>query len=153
MRDFVPLVVAGQWIGYINALYREPGHFLESDIRRLTALASQSAISIQNVISVAETKARADELGVLNEMSRALATMLEPREIIESIHGYVSQLLDAANFFIALYNPQTNELSYPVAQENGKPTQIRTRPFGNGLTEHVIHTGKPILIEKDLKPT
>lgn len=148
---FVPLVVAGQWIGYINALYREPGHFLESDIRRLTALASQSAISIQNVISVAETKARADELGVLNEMSRALATMLEPREIIESIHGYVSQLLDAANFFIALYNPQTNELSYPVAQENGKPTQIRTRPFGNGLTEHVIHTGKPILIEKDLE--
>ncbi len=148
---FVPLVVGGQWIGYINALYREPSRFVESDIRRLTALASQSAISIQNVISVAETKTRADELGVLNEMSRALATMLEPREIIESIHGYVSQLLDADNFFIALYDAQANELNYPVAMEDGKPVQIRTRPFGNGLTEHVIQKGRAVLIEKDLE--
>lgn len=148
---FVPLVVGGQWIGYINALYREPSRFLESDIRRLTVLASQSAISIQNVISVAETKTRADELGVLNEMSRALATMLDPREIIESIHGYVSQLLDADNFFIALYDAQANELNYPVAMEEGKPVQIRTRPFGNGLTEHVIQRGRAVLIEKDLE--
>ncbi|MBP6471054.1 MAG: GAF domain-containing protein [Chloroflexi bacterium] len=148
---FVPLVVGSQWIGYINALYREPSRFLESDIRRLTALASQSAISIQNVISVAETKARADELGVLNEMSRALATMLEPREIIESIHGYVNQLLDADNFFIALYDPQANELNYPVALEDGKPVQISTRPFGNGLTEHIIQKGQAVLIEKDLE--
>lgn len=148
---FAPLVVGGQWIGYINALFKDTSKFPDADIRRLSAVSSQAAVAIQNVISVANTQERADELRVLNEMSRALATMLDPAEITSSIHSYVNQLLDASNFFIALYDAETNAISYPFALEDGKEIKIAARPFSNGLTEYVITHAQTLLIERDLE--
>lgn len=147
---FAPLVVGGQWIGYVNVLYKDPTRFPDADTKRLSAIASQAAVAIQNVISVAKTQARADELRVLNEMSRALTTMLDPQEILNSIHDYVSRLLDASNFFIAQFDASTREISYPYALENGEPVNIASRPFGNGLTEYVISHAMPLLIENNV---
>ena len=148
---FVPLVVGGQWIGYINVLYRDVRSFSETAIRRLMALATQAAVAIQNVGSVAETRERAEELGVLNEMSRALASMLDPGEIIESIYHFTSQLLDATNFYIALYDEQTNEISFPYAVEGGERVNWLSRPFGEGLTEYLLRSQRPLLVEDNLQ--
>lgn len=148
---FTPLVVAGQWIGYINVLYGAPRRFNEAEIRRLTALSTQAAVAIQNVVSVAETRARADELSVLNEMSRALATLLKPDEIIESIYHYTSQLLDTTNFYIALYDAQSDEVSFPYAVEYGERVSWPARHFGRGMTEYLLRLGRPLLVENNLQ--
>lgn len=148
---FVPLVVAGQWIGYINVLYEMPRQFSEVDIRRLIALSAQAAVAIQNVVSVAETRERAEELAILNEMSRALATLLDPSEIIESIYHFTGQLLDTTNFYVALHDEKNDEISFPYAVENGKRVRWLSRPFGQGMTEYLVQSRQPLLVESDLQ--
>jgi len=58
---FVPLVAAGQWIGFLNAVYSEPRAFSEEDIRLLMAATVQAGVVIQSIqrqAEVAESEAR-----------------------------------------------------------------------------------------------
>jgi two-component system, cell cycle sensor histidine kinase and response regulator CckA len=61
-----------------------------------------------------------------------------------SIHNIVGELMNARNFYIALYDPTTQLLSFPhfVDEEDGTPAP---KPLGRGLTEYVLRTGEPLL--------
>lgn len=147
---FVPLVVGGSWIGYINAIYQQPTQFPEDEVRRLLALSGQAAVAIQNVYAAAETQARAQELQVLNEMSQALASMLEPNEIIKSIYTYAKRLVETSNFYVALHDTQKNIISFPIAIEDEQQVIWAERPFGHGMTEYLIKGKNTVLIEEDV---
>ncbi len=61
-----------------------------------------------------------------------------------SIHNIVGELMNARNFYIALYDPASQLLSFPhfVDERDSAPSP---RPLGRGLTEHVLRTGEPLL--------
>ncbi|MBN1286405.1 MAG: PAS domain-containing protein [Anaerolineae bacterium] len=62
---FLPMVVTGQWIGYINAIYARPTAFAEIDLRRLMSLVGQAAVaitSIRRLEQVRESLAEAEAL-------------------------------------------------------------------------------------------
>jgi two-component system, cell cycle sensor histidine kinase and response regulator CckA len=61
-----------------------------------------------------------------------------------SIHVTVSELTYARNFYIALYDPMTQLLSFPyfVDEEDQRPAP---KKLGRGLTEYVLRTGEPLL--------
>ena len=67
---FVPLLVGEQWIGFIGALYPQRQAFQESDSKRLTSLAGQAAVVIQNLRSIESSQQRADEATLLFQTSR-----------------------------------------------------------------------------------
>jgi diguanylate cyclase (GGDEF)-like protein len=65
--------------------------------------------------------------------------------LFEKIHNIIANLLPAQNFFIALYDSDSDELSFPyyVDQYGEHPTP---RPLGTGtLSGEVIRSGKPLL--------
>lgn len=66
-----------------------------------------------------------------------------------AMHGIVAQLMFAANFYIALYDAQTDSLSFPYFVDESDPPP-RPRPAGKGLTEYVLHTGQPHLVTPDI---
>jgi signal transduction histidine kinase len=57
--------------------------------------------------------------------------------------------MPARNFYVALYDPDTEEVSFPLAIEHGEQVRWRSRKTGNGLTEYILRTRSPLLIEKD----
>jgi PAS domain S-box-containing protein len=61
-----------------------------------------------------------------------------------SIHNIVGELMNARNFYIALYDPATQLLTFPhfVDEEDTAPAPKR---LGRGLTEYVLRTGEPLL--------
>ncbi len=61
-----------------------------------------------------------------------------------SIHSTVEQLMPASNFYIALYDPASELLSFPyfVDEHDAAPPP---RAPGKGLTEYVLRTGAPLL--------
>jgi two-component system, cell cycle sensor histidine kinase and response regulator CckA len=61
-----------------------------------------------------------------------------------SIHNIVGELMNARNFYIALYDPATQLLTFPhfVDEEDAAPAPKR---LGRGLTEYVLRTGEPLL--------
>jgi len=101
-----------------------------------------------------EVQARAEELAVLNEMGRALTMMLDVDAVIENLYQYASRLIDTTNFYIALYRPESDQVLFPLAIENGQRVQQnpewRMRQAGHGITEHVIRTREPLLIEENI---
>ena len=64
-----------------------------------------------------------------------------------AIHSIVSELIYAKNFYIALYDEDTEILSWPYFVDEEDPAPPEPRGMLRGLTEYVIRTGKPLLAD------
>ena len=88
---------------------------------------------------------RAEEL---NAALYAIAARSQSAEDLQqffaAIHNIVGQLMNARNFYIALYDPQSQLLSFPYFVDEEDPTPV-PKPLGRGLTEYVLRSGEPIL--------
>ena len=69
--------------------------------------------------------------------------------LYEAMHGILRTLLPAENCFIALHDDVTGTISWPYWVDQVDPPPP-PRPFGRGLTEYVIRTGKPQLLDENL---
>lgn len=65
-------------------------------------------------------------------------------ELYRSIHAVVKGLMPAANFYIALHDPEAGVLQFPYFVDEAEPPP-GTQPLGRGLTEYVLRTGQPLL--------
>jgi len=74
----VPLVVGGQWLGFIDGLFSKAVELPESELRRLAALAGQAAVIIQNLRQLAETQARARREQLLREITARVRGLTDP---------------------------------------------------------------------------
>ncbi|MBN1579084.1 MAG: GAF domain-containing protein [Anaerolineae bacterium] len=96
---------------------------------------------------------RVKELDSLQAVGRALSASLHIETIVSAIYAQTAQLMPAENFYVALFNPQLSQVSFPLAVERGEPVQWRPRQMGHGLTEHVLNTKAPLLIRQDVEQT
>lgn len=147
----LPLISRGTVIGAMSIQSTVENAFTTEDVAILQTMADQVANALQNANLFDQTQARADELDILNEMSRTLSRDLEIGNILRSIYLYTSRLIDTSTFFIALYDSDTNMLAFPFATEDNKEIQIQTRPLGTGLTEYVIQTRETVLIQENVE--
>ncbi len=113
-------------------------------------VADQLSLALENARLFQETQEHARELSVLNEMGRALTSLLDAEAIIERIYEYASRLLDTTNFYVALYDAESDMVSFPLAYEGGKRQPWQPRQAGNGLTEYIIRTRQSLLIEDNV---
>jgi two-component system cell cycle sensor histidine kinase/response regulator CckA len=88
---------------------------------------------------------RAEEL---NAALYAIAARSQSAEDLQqffaAIHNIVGQLMNARNFYISLYDPQSQLLSFPYFVDEQDPTPT-PKPLGRGLTEYVLRSGEPLL--------
>lgn len=66
-------------------------------------------------------------------------------EIFSSIHQIISQLIDAKNFYIALFDPKNKIIEFPYFKDE-YDEQPHPEPLGKNLTSYVLRTGKPLLV-------
>jgi len=64
------------------------------------------------------------------------------------VHGIVSALLDARNFFIALLTDDGRELDFPYSVDERDQKRPR-RQLAKGLTEYVLTSGEPLLANSE----
>ncbi len=69
--------------------------------------------------------------------------------LYQSIHTILGELIPAENFFIALYDPVNELISFPYYidqydEKPSSPTQV------NGLTGYVIRSGRPLLATREI---
>ena len=77
----------------------------------------------------------------------ALASSEESSEaFFRSVHQIVGGLIDARNFYIALLSEDGSEVSFPYAVDACE-TDWSPRRSGRGLTEYVLRTGKPQVVD------
>ena len=104
-------------------------------------------------LAEAQLLRRNQELAALNEIGHELSKLVEPTEIAKLIHSMIGKVVDNRSLYVALYDEQKQEVSFPVYTIDGEPYYSPTRTFGRGLTEHIIRTKQPLLITRDLETT
>lgn len=146
-----PLLTADAIIGVIGLQsITTPNIYTERHRDILTAIAGRAAIAIENARLFAETQRRAEELAALNQLAQRLSTTLDIDQVLQEIFDGVSRLIDTKNFYIGLYNPEKNEVSFPLnVSESVIDKQIVTIRADQGLTGYILKTRAPLLIEEN----
>lgn len=94
---------------------------------------------------------RNHELSVLNQAGQTLSQLAEPEELVEDICKMLGMLFDIKNMYIALYDEDKDSITFPYYSIDGKVMNAKGRNSGNGHTEYIIKTAKPLLINTSTK--
>ncbi len=142
----VPLKRGDQVIGVLDFVESTKGRrFGQHDIWLATLFASQVVIAIENARLYAGRQRRIAELATLNQIGQALSSTLELDALLEMIYRQVNQVMDARNLYIALYDEEKDEVSFPLYYDLGEPVWPPPRRGRSGLTEYIIRTRKPLM--------
>jgi diguanylate cyclase (GGDEF)-like protein len=123
--------------------------FGSSNLRLLIGLALQIALTLENYVVMHEAQRRTKEYKLLTEIGQAISSHLNPDEVLHTVQVELGQIFDTSNFYIAFQ--EEDEIHFELEVEGEITLPKRSRKIANGLTEHVLRTGQPLLIESDLE--
>ncbi len=119
---FTPLVVGGEWVGYLAGFIGEATTFSEAERLRLVNLGQQAAALIENLRSIAVIERRAEQLGALNRLAEAAVSNLDLDVMLTSVCREIAQAFQAHSVNIALLNAERDALvvaaDYSVAADH-----------------------------------
>ena len=93
---------------------------------------------------------RIQELATLNEIGRAISSATKVKQLIQLIYKQTIRIMEVSAFYIALYDNKKNEMQiiFDVLNGERQRTEETIRNFGEGRTEYIIRTKKPLLINQ-----
>ncbi|HLX83316.1 MAG TPA: diguanylate cyclase [Terriglobales bacterium] len=125
--------------------------FGSSNLRLLIGLALQIALTLENYVVMHAAQRRTKEYELLTEIGQAISSHLNQDEVLRTVQVELGQIFDTSNFYIAFQ--EEDEIHFELEIEGGFILPRRSRKLSNGLTEYIIRTGQPMLIETNLEQT
>jgi signal transduction histidine kinase len=96
--------------GVLTLMSRGERTFGAQDIRLATHVAQLLSVAMENARLYGEQRARAEEMTLLNEVSRSFAGALEMKPLLLAAGQTLRRLADASNWFILLRDPAAGVL-------------------------------------------
>ncbi|MFN8372575.1 MAG: GAF domain-containing protein, partial [Anaerolineae bacterium] len=150
-RMLVPLVVRDETRGLIQVEQQLHDKVLtQQQIRLARALGSQVAVAIENARLSAETAERFEELYVINELSRAISSELDLDKVIKVVRNQVPGLVQVDELYLALYDSETQEITFPLAVFSGKDVNFPPRHLGNDEVSYIIKKKQMLILVEEL---
>jgi GAF domain-containing protein len=94
---------------------------------------------------------RDQDFTVLRDIGMALSGTIEPDQLTERIYEETFRIIPSRNIYIAFYDRASDTVSFPRYVEDGEWHELKSRPFGNGITEYVMRSGQPLLLAHDVE--
>ncbi|MBI9049827.1 MAG: diguanylate cyclase [Anaerolineaceae bacterium] len=85
---------------------------------------------------------------VIFRISQAVSSTESIDDMYHSIHNILGELIPVDNFFIALFDENTNTIGFPYYIDQYDKPPLK-RKLTNGLTEYVMGLGKPLLVNTE----
>jgi diguanylate cyclase (GGDEF)-like protein len=98
-----------------------------------------------------EERRRTQEFALLAEIGSVVSSRLEPDAVLLAIYEGLQRVLDMNSFYVAFFDEENQCIRFEIETEQRKILPKRQRPLTNGFTEHIIKSGKPLLIKNDLE--
>ncbi|MEO5704017.1 MAG: GAF domain-containing protein [Candidatus Limnocylindrales bacterium] len=144
-----PLVVGAEIRGHISLQNIDRTNaFSDSDLRLLTTLAASLSVALENARLVDETRQRASELAIVNEVGQAAASQLDLDRLIQLTGQQLETTFRADIVYVALLDTATNMIEFPFRTERGKPAPRAPLEIGQGLTSRILASKQPLLLNK-----
>lgn len=117
------------------------------DLNFLTALADQTAISIENARLFERSEARARELTILHEVSHTITSTLDLNDVLNLIMSKVVELLDVEAGSLLMMDEEGKNLVFQVVLGPVKEQIERTQlPIGAGIAGTAAREGQPYIV-------
>jgi len=154
----VPMLFSGQLIGVlgVNDTVETALKFTQADARLLSLFAGQAASAVHNARLVQGLQSELTERKRVEKVQAAIYRISQMAvssesldEFYASLHHILGDLMPVENYYIAMYDPDSNLLSFPYFVDQYdqplQPTKAR-----RGLTEYVLRTGQPLLASPEV---
>lgn len=99
------------------------------------------------------TERRRSELAkdvAVNVARLAQIPEVDVKTACKATHDELSKIMVVENFYVALYDEESNMLRFPYSSQSGNHEFFEDREFGKGLTEYVIKTKKPLFVDEEV---
>ena len=139
------LLVKGQKVVLETKRQRKDGTQLDVFISTAPIVIDGQQVAMCVMYRDISEQKRAEALhSALYRITQKTSTADDLQQFYTAVHGIVGELMYARNFYIALYDPLTQLVSFPyfVDEEDSRPAP---KKLGKGLTEYVLRTGEPLL--------
>jgi signal transduction histidine kinase len=131
---------------------RDGTPFSSDDLSTLESLGSQTAVALEKARLFSDLEQRMTEVDVLRWVGQAINFAMDVDDLMELIYAQTGRVLDTSNFYVALYNPEKETLSFAFYVEEGERLYNDTEwSVDIGLTGRIIRTGRPIVTEDYLQ--
>ncbi len=140
-------VLGGEAIAPFDTIRcRKDGRLLdvETSLAPIFDSAGKATGAVGVLTDITERKRGERLRSALYKISEAANATTSLEDLYEEIHRIVAELMPAKNFYITLYDPATETLSFPYFRDEEESTPP-PQPLGKGLTEYVLRTGRPLL--------
>jgi signal transduction histidine kinase/DNA-binding response OmpR family regulator len=147
---FVPLIVGGVAMGRISLQNLDHEYaFDEADVRLLVTLAGSLSVALDNARLFEETRQRAAELSVINDVGQAFADQLDLETLIDRLGDQLRVVFNADIVYIALHDETTGLIDFPYFSEGGVRNRDQASlPFGEGFVSQILVQREPLLLNR-----
>jgi len=111
----VPLITKNRVIGVIDIQAEQLDYFKPEHLHLLTLTASRIAGAIENARLYTRVARQAQTLGLLNEISREITSILDPNELLERVGQAIRRIIDYQMLSIWLMNEREQHLENRLA--------------------------------------
>jgi len=119
------------------------------EVREAPVVENGITVSMVGAITdITERKSSEQLRHVLYDISNAASSTNNLNELIRSIHTLLGKLIDTTNFFIALYDQDSDSIILQYIEDESE--KMATFPAGKTLSAYVIKTKKSILVTPDI---
>jgi PAS domain S-box-containing protein/putative nucleotidyltransferase with HDIG domain len=146
VRENILLELQGLVHGVQFQLRRYDGRVIwVRDISRIVKDEEDTVLYYEGSLEEITDYKQAEKLqSAIYTISQATVSTKSVDELYHSIHRILGELMPVENFYIALYDPTTDLLSFPYFVDQYDPPGPPVKA-GRGLTEFVLRHGRPLL--------
>jgi two-component system, cell cycle sensor histidine kinase and response regulator CckA len=140
----------GEKVGLSTQRHRKDGTLVDVFISCAPVFINGVQVAVYALYRDISEEKRAEVLSsALYRIAEKTSSAEDLQQFYTAIHGIVGELIFARNFYIAVYDPVTELLSFPyfVDQQDTPPPP---KKLGRGLTEYVLRSGEPLLCVQEV---
>ncbi len=146
---FAPLISGGAPVGMISLQNLDREHaFGRSELELLDTLATSLSVALENARLIDETRRRAAELAIVNDVGQALSAQLDLDTLIRQLGDQMRATFNADLVYVALHDPATDLIDFAYYSEGGVQAPRAPMPYGQGLTSRILETREPLLLNQ-----
>jgi signal transduction histidine kinase/CheY-like chemotaxis protein len=147
-RLMVAPLRAGKAVKGAMAVWRSGGKpFRQHELEFLVGLSLAAAVAMENARLFTQAEQRATELDTVNTVSQQVAGKLDLSALIELVGAQVKRVFNPDIAYVALIDRASDVVHFPF--RHGEVSA--SRRHGEGLTSRIIDTGRPLLINRDVR--
>ncbi len=149
VRDWLgaPLRAKGDVIGVLTFDSRTPGRYRREHAEIAQMIANHAAVAIENARLFQETRRRLAELETLQAVSLEMIQSLDLKRVSQAIADGALRLLEATAVHLFSFDAEADALHMvATAGAPGYEDVGRPQPRREGLTMHVAHDGRLVVI-------